>query len=120
MTGMSLQLSRIRALFVKKAIHTWRNRTVTLVQLLLPALFTILGLAADEARPQGKPQPPLTFNLKPFDGTNIPYTDGENAGASATMFTNMYGNQFDSAQTLEYFNLSMVSSNSFSLTRMHI
>ncbi|RUS76072.1 hypothetical protein EGW08_016176, partial [Elysia chlorotica] len=35
-TGLSLSLAIMKALIVKKALHTWRNQFITSVQLLLP------------------------------------------------------------------------------------
>lgn len=107
-TGLALKMSRIRALFVKKAIHTMRNRTVTLVQLLLPLLSTILGLIILEARPQEKPPPVLKLDLSAYGRTHIPYTNGQNL--SSALFANLYGQQFGSSQDMEYFNVSSFSS----------
>ncbi|XP_012941784.1 ATP-binding cassette sub-family A member 3 [Aplysia californica] len=105
-TGMALEMSRMRGLFVKKAIHTWRNRVVTLVQLLLPVIFTILGLAADEARPQGTDEPPLTFDLAPFEGSYVPYTSGLNPSALGTKFGDLYAGQFGPSDVTEVVDLS--------------
>ncbi|GFS11780.1 ATP-binding cassette transporter sub-family A, partial [Elysia marginata] len=103
-TGLSLKLSIIRALFVKKAIHTWRNRVVTLVQLLLPVIFTILGLAADESRPDANlVEPPLTLNLEPYGRTYIPLTAGLNPTSARTNFADLYKAQFGTTQALEPF-----------------
>ena len=73
---MSLLLSRLRGLLVKKAIHFWRNRIITLVQLLLPVIFTVIALAVDKALPQTLREPALAFNLNPFGDTTIPYSNG--------------------------------------------
>ncbi|CAG5125756.1 unnamed protein product [Candidula unifasciata] len=105
-TGLALKTSRIRALFVKKAIHTWRNRTVTLVQLLLPVLSTLLGLGIMEAKPENKPQPLLKLDLSAYGRTNIPYTTGVNFSLEKNHFADLYGKQFGQSQNLENFNLS--------------
>ena len=109
-TGLSLSFQIIRALFVKKAIHTWRNRVVTLVQLLLPVIFTILGLAADESRPDANlVEPPLKLNLEPYGRTYIPFTSGLNPTQARTDFAALYKAQFGSSQVLEEFSNPPVS-----------
>ncbi|XP_013413247.1 ATP-binding cassette sub-family A member 3 [Lingula anatina] len=46
-SGLKLHLQQLYAMLVKRALHTWRNRVVTLAQLLVPAIFTMLALALD-------------------------------------------------------------------------
>ena len=74
--GLGLEFSKMKGLLVKKAIHFWRNRTITLVQLLLPVLFTIVALAVDQARPQTLTEPALSFNLGPFQDSTVAYSNG--------------------------------------------
>nr|KAG5699338.1 hypothetical protein BaRGS_004275 [Batillaria attramentaria] len=49
LTGFNVDLSRFYGMFVKKAIHTFRNRVISAVQLALPVLFTIAALTVDKA-----------------------------------------------------------------------
>lgn len=65
-TQSTLALQQFFSMFVKKATHTWRNRTVTLVQLLVPVIFTILALTVEKALPKQEDEPSLLLNLKPF------------------------------------------------------
>ncbi|XP_071081906.1 phospholipid-transporting ATPase ABCA3-like isoform X2 [Haliotis cracherodii] len=76
--GILLELSRFRGMFVKKALHTWRNRTITIVQLLLPVLFAIAALAISKVDPGEVVEVPLTLDLAPFKGTYVPYLYGTN------------------------------------------
>ncbi|GFO27722.1 ATP-binding cassette sub-family a member [Plakobranchus ocellatus] len=113
-TGLSLNLAIIRALFVKKAIHTWRNRVVTLVQLLLPVIFTILGLAADEGRPDTQTvEPPLILNLEPFGRSYIPYTAGLNSTTVDNDFAELYKKQFGNSEIPEMFEIGKTPYNTF-------
>ncbi|KAK7101994.1 phospholipid-transporting ATPase ABCA3-like [Littorina saxatilis] len=100
LSGLPLQLSRLRGVLVKKAIHFWRNRVITLVQLLLPVVFTIVALAVDKARPQSVTEPALAFNLNPFGGTTIPYSNGSIPNATSNAVAKMYHDQFDSSHSL--------------------
>ncbi|XP_059179614.1 phospholipid-transporting ATPase ABCA3-like [Physella acuta] len=100
-TGFQLKKSRFWGLFVKKALHTWRNRVVTFVQLLLPVIFTIFGLAIDKARPKGSDEPALTFSLKDFGSNYVPC--GASDGNSK--FRALYQSQFSGSQ-MENFSLA--------------
>ena len=46
--GVALDVSRFWSMLVKKAIHTWRNRVMSVIQLALPVIFTILALCIDK------------------------------------------------------------------------
>ncbi|XP_055882496.1 phospholipid-transporting ATPase ABCA3-like isoform X1 [Biomphalaria glabrata] len=94
--GFDLQCSRFLGLLIKKAIHTWRNRHVTVTQLLLPALFTIYGLAIDESRPKISTQPKLVYDLKPFTDVLIPYSVRERPSQEEKKFLDLYAAQFPS------------------------
>ncbi|XP_076468754.1 phospholipid-transporting ATPase ABCA3-like [Babylonia areolata] len=98
-TGLPLQWSRLRGLVVKKALHFWRNRVITLVQLLLPVIFTIIALAVDKARPQTLTEPPLDFNLSPFGATTIPYSNGSRPDTESNAAAEVYSRQFGNDQT---------------------
>jgi len=58
-TGSKLYMRQFRAMFIKRIIHTFRNKVVILVQLSMPLLFCVLGCViyktlgnADEPDPQ--------------------------------------------------------------------
>lgn len=62
-------------MIIKHAIHTWRNRVVTLVQLLLPVIFAVLGCLSARAIMGGHTDyPPLTLDLSYFIGPVVPFT----------------------------------------------
>ena len=42
-TGVSLHVQQFRGMFVKRLIHSWRNRILTIVQIVVPIVFTILA-----------------------------------------------------------------------------
>ena len=70
----SLVAQRFYAMIVKHAIHSWRNRVVTTVQLLLPVIFTIIACVVVLTLPAETDPPPLPLNLSYFDGPTVPYT----------------------------------------------
>ncbi|XP_067683952.1 phospholipid-transporting ATPase ABCA3-like [Haliotis asinina] len=93
-TGLMLELSRFRGMFVKKVLHTWRNRTITVVQILLPVLFAIAALAVSKLEPRSLTEAPLTLDLAPFGGSFVPYSDGSPAVALTQAFASSYSDQF--------------------------
>jgi len=82
-TGVaSLALQRFYAMLVKHAVHTWRNRVVTLVQLQLPVIFAILACLGVLTLPSATDPPALTLDLNHFDGPTVPFTSSADAGTS--------------------------------------
>ena len=74
-TGVvSLAAQKFQAMIIKHAIHTWRNRVVTLVQLLLPVIFAVLGCVAARAlTSEHTDWPPMTLDLSHFDRPVVPF-----------------------------------------------
>jgi len=63
-------------MLAKHAIHSWRNRIVTLVQLLLPAIFTVFACVIILTVPIKETDPPaLWLSLDHFDEPAVPYAD---------------------------------------------
>ena len=81
--GMRLSLQQVYAMVIKKAIHTWRNRVITFVQLLLPVVFAILALVSESTGQVVKDEPQINLDLTPFKSPAYFY---QNVGS--TTFTN--------------------------------
>ncbi|CAD5111485.1 DgyrCDS794 [Dimorphilus gyrociliatus] len=43
-SGFTLYIQQFLSVFIKKAIHSWRNKILSLVQLILPTAFTIMAV----------------------------------------------------------------------------
>jgi len=71
---VSLAAQRFYGMIVKHAIHTWRNRVVTLVQLLLPVIFAILACLTVLTLPSDTDPLPLLLELSYFDRPIVPVT----------------------------------------------
>lgn len=82
-------------MFVKKLIHTWRNRTVTLVQLLVPVIFTILALTVEKTLPKQEDEPSLLLNLKDFPNSVAMYSS-KSAFPESTSMAADYANSIKS------------------------
>jgi len=61
-------------MLVKDVIHSWRNRIVTLGQLLLPVMFAIIACASALGAPSKTDSPPLPLNLSYFDKSMVMFT----------------------------------------------
>jgi len=72
--AISLAAQRFHGMIVKHAIHTWRNRVVTLVQLLLPVIFAILACLAVLTIPSDIDPPSLSLDLSHFNKPTVPFT----------------------------------------------
>ncbi|RUS83861.1 hypothetical protein EGW08_008402, partial [Elysia chlorotica] len=108
----------MKALIVKKALHTWRNQFITSVQLLLPVLFSILGMEAGESRLEVKPQElPINLDMEPFGRTFIPVTTGPNPTKYQRDFIALYKAQFGDSHYLEEFSIPPYDFNSYALKR---
>ncbi|XP_067683953.1 phospholipid-transporting ATPase ABCA3-like [Haliotis asinina] len=113
-TGLVLEVSRFTGLFVKKALHTWRNKTITIVQLLLPVLFAMASLAISKIEPGGvATEVPLTLDLAPFKGSFVPYMGQDVAGQLPKALAHAYIAQFSGTvnkperiDLLKYHNIS--------------
>jgi len=73
--AVSLTYQRLYAMLVKHAIHSWRNRVVTLAQLLIPVIFTAMACATISIvfKKQIDP-PPLLLRLGHFSKPTVPFT----------------------------------------------
>ncbi|XP_050417300.2 phospholipid-transporting ATPase ABCA3 [Patella vulgata] len=87
-------------MFIKKAIHTWRNKVVTIFQILLPVLATIIALAVDSSSQDEKQEPSLTFDLKPFSDSISAYGESVNS-TETTELADKYGGLFGAGETAE-------------------
>ena len=66
-SGVGLYLQQFRGMFVKRAIHTWRNRLVSGVQLLMPFIFAVIAcLIAKLVSNLEKEAPPLTLDINTY------------------------------------------------------
>lgn len=90
-TGMKWAIQQFHGMFVKKAIHSWRNRIVSIVQLSLPVIFVILALTVDQTAPTNDDEPALTLSLTQFGTSAVAiYTDGTSPTTASTRIANLY------------------------------
>ncbi|CAG2240533.1 ABCA3 [Mytilus edulis] len=95
--GIHLMVQQFYGMFVKKIIHTIRNRVVTGVQLIVPVIFTIMALSIELSVPKISDEPVLKMDLTPF-GNGL--TELYFSGASPTTFTTGVATQYKNLLSL--------------------
>jgi len=125
--AMSLAAQRLYAMIIKHAIHSWRNRTVTLQQLLYPVIFVILGCLTALTVSSKSDPPPLPLNLSYFNKPTVPLTS-VGSGSLATSLANvyskvahLYGNPVDASGTnMDDYLLDVAKRSMDDYNQMHI
>jgi len=76
--GTSVTFQRFYAMLVKHAIHSWRNRFLSLAQILIPVVFTAMAcgslLIVLNSSVKKTDPPPLLLSLGRFDKPEVPFT----------------------------------------------
>ncbi|KAI8797159.1 ATP-binding cassette sub-family A member 3 [Biomphalaria glabrata] len=78
-TGLKLYFQQFWAMFVKRALHTLRNKLVTVTQLVIPVFFTVMGLVVLKTLPSFTDMPALKLVTDEFGENFVPYAYGNPA-----------------------------------------
>ncbi|XP_052824141.1 phospholipid-transporting ATPase ABCA3 [Octopus bimaculoides] len=73
-TGFFLSLQQFRAMFVKKVIYTWRNKFLSISQILVPLVFTIIALIVVKTFPTQDDFPSLLLSPEKYGKNTIPFS----------------------------------------------
>ncbi|XP_021358402.1 ATP-binding cassette sub-family A member 3-like [Mizuhopecten yessoensis] len=92
-----LTLQQFWAMFVKRALHTVRNKLVTVSQLVVPLFFTLMALIVIKTFPGPEDLPPLTLTTDRFGANTIVYRNSP--GNFSDNISQFYSNQFDQSST---------------------
>lgn len=103
--GFRLFWQQFVAMFMKRVLHTTRNWLLTVSQLLVPLLFTIIALAVLKTLPSGDYQPPLTLNMSKFSGAVVAYGVGDGSPIARDL-SEEYVKVLQSVPTLKLVNVS--------------
>ncbi|XP_058851719.1 phospholipid-transporting ATPase ABCA3-like isoform X1 [Acipenser ruthenus] len=71
-TGAMLFLQQFYAMFLKRALYSWRNWKVMVAQFLVPLVFTTLALVVARTFPGANDSPPLRLALSHYGPTSVP------------------------------------------------
>uniref|UniRef100_A0A672NM31 ATP-binding cassette sub-family A member 3-like n=1 Tax=Sinocyclocheilus grahami TaxID=75366 RepID=A0A672NM31_SINGR len=71
-TGAGLYMQQFYAMFLKRALYSWRNWKVMVAQFLVPLIFTVLALVVAHTLPGSQITPLLRLPLKQYGPTHVP------------------------------------------------
>ncbi|KAF8771560.1 ATP-binding cassette sub-family A member 3 like protein [Argiope bruennichi] len=92
-TGLQLFLQHLEALLKKRILHTVRNWTLTIPQLILPPFFLIITLVMLKTLPKPEDAPPLLLSIDSFHGSLVPYDVNMNFNETRAL-GNFFSSQF--------------------------
>uniref|UniRef100_A0A665VH19 ABC transporter domain-containing protein n=1 Tax=Echeneis naucrates TaxID=173247 RepID=A0A665VH19_ECHNA len=97
-TGVRLHLQQFYAMFLKRALYSWRNWKVMVAQFLVPLVFTIVALVVARTFPNHKDAPQLRLALSRYGPTRVPLALQPGAGPLASALANVYSSQLSAQQ----------------------
>ncbi|XP_066546484.1 phospholipid-transporting ATPase ABCA3 [Amia ocellicauda] len=92
-TGARLYLQQFYAMFLKRALYSWRNWKVMVAQFLVPLVFTVLALIVARSFPGPHDSPPLGLSLDHYGFTTVPVALEPGAGPLAAALAGSYVEQ---------------------------
>ncbi|KAL1278816.1 hypothetical protein QQF64_025489 [Cirrhinus molitorella] len=108
-TGARLYMQQFYAMFLKRALYSWRNWKVMVAQFLVPLIFTVLALVVARTLPGSHITPLLRLALKQYGPTNVPVAVDTNAGPLATALAEIYAAQLPSQNAIAATNITDLS-----------
>ncbi|XP_070779248.1 phospholipid-transporting ATPase ABCA3 [Enoplosus armatus] len=103
--GVRLYLQQFYAMFLKRALYSWRNWKVMVAQFLVPLVFTVVALVVARTFPNHKEAPQLRLALSRYGSTRVPVALQPRAGPLASALANTYSSQL-SAQRGQLINIT--------------
>ncbi|XP_056143491.1 phospholipid-transporting ATPase ABCA3 isoform X2 [Lampris incognitus] len=95
-TGVRLYLQQFYAMFLKRALYSWRNWKVMVAQFLVPMVFTVVALTVARSFPGHHSAPQLRLALSQYGHTRVPVALEPGAGPLATALADSYSSQLPS------------------------
>ncbi|XP_048758710.2 phospholipid-transporting ATPase ABCA3-like isoform X2 [Ostrea edulis] len=91
-----LQIQQFYGMFVKRALHTLRNKLVSATQILIPLFFTVMALIVVKTFPGPHDSKALTLDVEKYGVNTIVYSD--NGFVNQSVIGQFYANQFQSSK----------------------
>lgn len=104
-TGARLYMQQFYAMFLKRALYSWRNWKVIVAQFLVPLVFTVLALVVAKTFPGRYDSPQLRLALGRYGPTTVPVALEPGKGPLAIALAQVYSSQLD-AQKAHDVNIS--------------
>lgn len=101
-----LYMQQFYAMFLKRALYSWRNWKVMVAQFLVPLIFTVLALIVARSLPGSKITPQLRLALKQYGPTHVPVAVDVSAGPLATALAEIYAAQLPSQNAIPATNIT--------------
>lgn len=98
-------MQQFYAMFLKRALYSWRNWKVMVAQFLVPLVFTVMALIVARTFPSHQSASQLRFALSRYGPTRVPVALQRGAGPLASVLANAYSSQL-SAQLGQFVNIS--------------
>ncbi|KAG7261800.1 hypothetical protein CRUP_037406, partial [Coryphaenoides rupestris] len=92
-TGARLYLQQFYAMFLKRALYSWRNWKVMVAQFLVPLVFTAVALVVARSFPSNHAAAQLRLALSRYGNTRVPVALEPGAGHLATALADAYASQ---------------------------
>ncbi|XP_036408284.1 ATP-binding cassette sub-family A member 3 [Megalops cyprinoides] len=92
-TGARLYMQQFYAMFLKRALYSWRNWKVMVAQFLVPLIFTVLALVVARTFPGHRDLPALSLALSRYGPTSVPVALAPGSGPLAAALSASYGSQ---------------------------
>ncbi|TSK87603.1 ATP-binding cassette sub-family A member 3 [Bagarius yarrelli] len=92
-TGAKLYVQQFYAMFLKRALFSWRNWKVMVAQFLVPLIFTVVALVVAQTLPGQHKTPQLSLALSRYGPTTVPIALDSNAGALVKTLAEAYSAQ---------------------------
>ncbi|KAJ8398776.1 hypothetical protein AAFF_G00419730, partial [Aldrovandia affinis] len=99
-TGARLYMQQFYAMFLKRALYSWRNWKVMVAQFLVPLIFTVLALVVARTFPGRHDLPQLPLALGRYGSTTVPVALEPGAGPLAVALAASYTSQLPAQKAL--------------------
>lgn len=86
-------MQQFYAMFLKRALYSWRNWKVMVAQFLVPLIFTAVALVVAQTLPRQHKTPELLLALNRYGPTSVPIALDSNAGPLVTALAEAYAAQ---------------------------
>lgn len=108
-TGTRLYMQQFYAMFLKRALYSWRNWKVMVAQFLVPLIFTVLALVVARTLPKNHNSPQLRLALKQYGPTHVPVALDAHGGPLAAALAEIYATQLPSQRATADTNITDVT-----------
>ncbi|GAB1602809.1 ATP-binding cassette sub-family A member 3-like [Argonauta hians] len=109
-TGFALILQQFRAMLAKKMIYSWRNKFMSIIQIIVPLLFTIVALVSIKTFPSRNNFPPLLLTPEKYGQNYIPFSSPLNLTKEEENIINLYQDK-SLSKNIHFVNINKQRSN---------